>query len=164
MNPGQKYLTLNCNPQPLILNILQPVQTIPSDHLCYILKSAVSNRVYIGYTLDFPHRLRQHNGEIVGGAKKTHKWRPWYPICLIKGFYESSSALRFEYRLQHPGRRKKAGEDAITFTLQNLIKLIQSGDGSIAKDNKMPWPRFTIQWKVPGYSIDLPNVINQYTA
>jgi predicted GIY-YIG superfamily endonuclease len=122
----------------------------------------VSNRTYIGYTIDFSHRIRQHNGEIKGGAKKTQKWRPWSPVCVIEGFYDASSALRFEYRLQHPGRRKKAGENAITFTLQNLVKLISSGDGSIAKDNKMPWPLLQITWHLPGYSITHPQIINRY--
>lgn len=157
--------------KPLTLNIIRvensPVprnlfEGIPSDHLCYILKSSVSNRTYIGYTINFPHRIRQHNGEIVGGAKRTMKGRPWYPICLIRGFYEASSALRFEYRLQHPGRRKKKSEDAIIFTLQTLVNLINSGDGSIAKNNKMPWPKLNIKWYDPRYSIQHHNVINVY--
>lgn len=133
---------------------------IPTDHICYILKSSVSNKIYIGYTVDFNRRLRQHNGEIVGGAKKTEKYRPWYPICLIKGFNESSSALRFEYRLQHPKRRKRAGEDPIHFILETLVNLINNGDGSIQKDNKIPWPKLLIEWKVSGYNINLDNVIN----
>lgn len=152
--------------QPLRLNIVRNsinnFEGIPSDHLCYILKSSVSNRTYIGYTINFPHRIRQHNGDIVGGAKRTMKGRPWYPICLIRGFYEASSALRFEYRLQHPGRRKKRAEDAVLFTLQTLVNLINSGDGSIAKNNKMPWPKLNIKWYDSRYSILHCNVINVY--
>ncbi|CAH6418134.1 Hypothetical protein HVR_LOCUS6, partial [uncultured virus] len=132
----------------------------------------VADRTYVGYTVDFPHRIRQHNGEITGGAKKTHKWRPWVPVCLIRGFYESSSALRFEFRLQHPSyrtnkqkyrrKRKPAGQDAIAFALQTLINLINSGDGSMEKDNKMPWPHLQIIWYYPQYSIQHPNVSNFY--
>ena len=146
--------------QPLTLNVIsyQP----PSDHLCYILKSAVSNRTYIGYTTNFTRRIRQHNGEIVGGAKRTRKWRPWYPICLIRGFYESSSALRFEYRLQHPHCKRKAGEDAITFTLQTLVNLINNGDGSVIKENKISWPVLNIKWFDSCYSIQHPRIINEY--
>jgi predicted GIY-YIG superfamily endonuclease len=140
----------------LALNVIRP----PSDHMCYILRSAVSNRVYIGYTINFSHRIRQHNGEITGGAKKTRKWRPWIPVCVIKGFYDSSSALRFEYRLQHSGKRRKAGEDSIMFTLQTLIKIINNGDGSVAKDNKMPWPPLIIEWYSSQYNI--PTVTNLY--
>jgi hypothetical protein len=110
--------------------------------------------------VNFSHRIRQHNGEITGGAKKTKKWRPWIPVCVIKGFYESSQALRFEYRLQHPGKRRKAGEDSIMFTIKNLIKLINNGDGSVAKDNKMPWPPLIIEWYSSQYNI--PTVTNLY--
>ena len=77
----------------LQLNILREFS---SDHMCYILKSSISNRIYVGYTINFSRRLRQHNGEIVGGAKKTRNGRPWYPICIIRGFYEASSAFEFD--------------------------------------------------------------------
>jgi len=135
------------------------VVRIPSTHSCYILRSLVANEVYIGYTIDFPHRLRQHNGEITGGAKRTQKWRPWVPICHIQGFYEESSARRFEYRLQHPMRKHRAGENMVLFILQALIDLINNGDGSIQKDNKMPWPKLIIKW-YDNYKIDHPQVIN----
>lgn len=157
--------------KPLTLNIIRvengqgprnSFEGIPSDHLCYILKSSVSNRTYVGYTINFPHRIRQHNGEIVGGAKRTMKGRPWYPICLIRGFYEASAALRFEYRLQHPRRRKRKSEDATIFTLQTLVNLINSGDGSISKNNKMPWPKLNIKWYDRRYSIQHHNIINVY--
>jgi len=149
---------METNIKPLRLNVIAPI----SDHGCYILRSAGSNKVYIGYTMDFTRRILQHNGELAGGAKKTQKNRPWYPICVIKGFYESSAALRFEYRLQHPGRRRKAREDSISFTLQNLNNLINNGDGSIAKDNKMPWPALHITWYDPNYSIQNAHTYNYY--
>lgn len=144
----------------LRLNVITP----PTDHMCYILYSQVANKTYIGYTVDFSRRIRQHNGEIVGGAKRTSRWRPWKPLCIIKGFYDNSSALRFEYRLQHPGRRIRRGESAVTFTLDTLIRLITSGDGSIKKNNKMPWPPLFIKWYCPEYKIAHPNVINEYCA
>lgn len=131
----------------------------PSDHVCYILRSQVSNRTYIGYTVNFPQRLRKHNGEITGGAKKTQKWRPWTPVCVIKGFYDNSSALRFEFRLQHAGRKQK-GRDAVEFTIQRLLDVINGGDGSVKNNNKMDWPILIIEWFIPGWHIDHPKVIN----
>ena len=137
-----------------------------SDHMCYILKSSVSNRMYIGYTVNFHRRIRQHNGEIVGGAKRTRKGRPWYPICFIKGFCEASMALRFEYRLQHSRIKRKNGEDAALFALRILNYIINNGDGSIAKGNKMPWIVLTIQWIAMDSRFNIPNsrVINQYLS
>lgn len=134
----------------------------PPSHSCYILRSSVSNRTYIGYTVDFSRRIRQHNGEITGGAKRTQKWRPWMPVCVIRGFHDTHAARRFEYRLQHPGRRKKAGVDAVRFTVENLVTLINNGDGSILKDNKIPWPALDITWYQRGYSIVHPRITNTY--
>jgi len=131
-----------------------------TTHSCYILKSSISNRIYIGYTTDFRKRLRQHNGEIKGGAKKTKNWRPWHPICLIKGFEESNSALRFEYRLQHY-KKRNLKQNAIIYVINNLKHLIKSGDGSFFKNNKKDWPELVIHW-YQNYSIDLNNVLNEY--
>lgn len=133
---------------------------IPNDHMCYILYSPSTQRIYVGYTVNFPHRLRQHNGELVGGAKKTQKGRPWIPFCVIRGFYESSCALRFEYRLQHG--KKKRGQNNIGFILVHLEWLIYNGDGSIAKNNKIPWPALYINWYNNTYG--LRNVTNIYRA
>ena len=101
----------------------------------------------MGYTVDFDRRLRQHNGELVGGAKKTKKWRPWTPICVISGFMDNHEALRFEARVQHPhiGRKPKGVEYA-KFVLEGLNKVINLGDGSILKDTKREWSPLTIKW------------------
>jgi predicted GIY-YIG superfamily endonuclease len=150
---SMKYLTLN---------VIPSEKTIISDHLCYILRSDIADKTYIGYTVDFSRRIRQHNGEIVGGAKKTRRWRPWKPICVIEGFYENSSALRFEYRLQHPIVKRKKGENVMISILRNLVQIIQDGDGSVAKGNKMPWPHLHITWYDTIYSLLIPGVSNYH--
>lgn len=131
-----------------------------TDHMCYILKSDVAERVYIGYTINFERRLRQHNGEIIGGAKKTKRWRPWSVICTIKGFYDVSAALRFEFRLQHNKTKKKKDENIIDYNIKHLIWLINNGDGSA--DNKIAWPTLHITWVTNKYTIEHTNVINNY--
>ena len=105
--------------------------------MCYVLKSLSSKRIYVGYTIDFDRRLRQHNGEIKGGAKKTEKGRPWVPICHIKGFYEKSSALRFEWKIQHSKNPRPNSISNISMILKNLI---DKGDGVL------PWPNLNIIW------------------
>lgn len=52
-------------------------------------------RTYIGSTTDVVRRLRQHNGEIRGGAKST-RGRKWELVCHLDGFENRSSACRWE--------------------------------------------------------------------
>ena len=44
------------------------------NYICYILKCG--NYTYNGCTNNFKRRIRQHNGEIVGGAKCTSRRDP----------------------------------------------------------------------------------------
>ena len=81
---------------------------ILSRHTCYFLRSLSQPwRFYFGYTVDIHRRIRQHNGEIKGGAKRTRKGRPWKVVCYISGFPDQTTALQFEWRLHHPIHVKK---------------------------------------------------------
>ncbi len=59
---------------------------------------------YVGCTTDPARRLRQHNGEIVGGGKYTAKHRPWLPVALYGPYNGQSEAMKAEYALKH-GKR-----------------------------------------------------------
>ena len=80
------------------LDIIPKECRIKGEYLCYILRSVTAPwRTYSGSTNNFPHRLRQHNGELVGGAVMTKTTRPWRIAALIYNFSNRSSALRFEW-------------------------------------------------------------------
>jgi structure-specific endonuclease subunit SLX1 len=68
----------------------------------YLLSSPTSS--YIGFTVNLERRLRQHNREIKGGAKKTKNKGPWTMVAHIRGFRSRVEALQFEWMLQHPHR------------------------------------------------------------
>ena len=81
------------------------------DHFhVYLLRSRKNSRrsFYIGKTTDPKKRIRQHNGEILGGAKQTRKAskRPWEMIVVVEGFPSRTSALQFEWQWQHPKKSK----------------------------------------------------------
>lgn len=76
----------------------------------YLLLSTNHN-TYVGATIDVNRRLRQHNGEIKGGAKattsKVSKGEIWRRICYVSGFPDWSSALQFEWRWKQISRKIK---------------------------------------------------------
>ncbi|KAJ1460773.1 hypothetical protein M885DRAFT_408940, partial [Pelagophyceae sp. CCMP2097] len=74
---------------------------------CYLLRSANSahpRSTYIGFTVHPLRRLRQHNGFIQGGARRTTQKRPWVFVAVVAGFQSQVEALQFEWAWQHPGK------------------------------------------------------------
>ena len=67
-------------------------------YLVYLLKC--ENYSYVGMTNDIFKRLRQHNGEISGGARYTSRRKGWYPVLIIDGFSDMRSAMQCEWRLK----------------------------------------------------------------
>ena len=68
--------------------------------LVYLLRN--NNKSYIGYTNNIERRLRQHNGEIKGGAKYTTRNKSdnnlWEPICIVYGFKDKCEAMKCEWK------------------------------------------------------------------
>ena len=76
---------------------------------CYILRSTnvlYKNLTYNGSTNDPVRRLRQHNGEITGGAKATKNKGPWEIYVLMTGFDNHINALSCEWKIKHPTNKK----------------------------------------------------------
>jgi len=94
---------------------------------CYLLRSTISGRTYNGSTNDLKRRLRQHNGELSGGAVATKTGQPWVFFAVLKGLPDHVNALSCEWRIRHPdGRRKKKGQYSGTVgRIQGLNKVLQ---------------------------------------
>ena len=92
------------------IQIEQIEQTPQTPWYCYIIRSTnplYSKLTYNGSTNNMRRRLRQHNGEIVGGAKATKGKGIWIPYAVLTGFSTHSEALSCEWRIKHPTNQRK---------------------------------------------------------
>jgi len=84
--------------------LLREMATEAQPWFCYMLSSTDGKRTYVGATIDPARRLRQHNGELCGGARAT-KGRTWTRKFLVGGFDCEQAALRFEWRWKYLTRQ-----------------------------------------------------------
>lgn len=78
---------------------------------CYMLEAVDGGRAktYVGATVNPDRRLRQHNGELSGGARAT-SGRRWARRFLVGGFPDERAALRFEWRWKYLTRTGAPGD------------------------------------------------------
>jgi structure-specific endonuclease subunit SLX1 len=76
-------------------------------YYCYIIAND-QDRTYNGYTTNLSRRLRQHNGEICGGARATHNRGPWRYVAILTslGWKDISTAMKHEWTIKYPTRKR----------------------------------------------------------
>ena len=75
----------------------------PTGPVVYILRNGKS--LYVGATIDLSHRIRQHNGELSGGAHRTSTKGPgWVCLLYVQGFQSRTESLQFEYALKREAK------------------------------------------------------------
>lgn len=94
----------------------------------YLLLNDAHTRTYVGATVDPDRRLRQHNHELVGGARATARDH-WTRVCLVSGFPNERAALQFEWMWKHLSRKEK-GASALERRYNALRVLLESGKSS----------------------------------
>lgn len=95
----------------------------------YVLRSGA--RTYVGATVDLRRRLRQHNGQLAGGARRT-RGRQWEVHFFVEHFEDFRAALSFEWHLKHAGRRARrftpeARLEHATAMLREPLKIVPCG-------------------------------------
>lgn len=90
---------------------------------CYCLVSD-EGKTYVGFSTNVDRRLRQHNGEIQGGARATHG-SSWKRILTVGDFPSHTSALQFEWKWKHLTRKIK-GFSAVERRCKALVLLLNS--------------------------------------
>jgi len=90
---------------------------------CYCLVGK-TGKTYVGFSVNVDRRLRQHNGEIKGGAKAT-RGGEWTRVCTVAGFPTQQSALQFEWKWKYL-TRKASGSSAVERRFYALHQLVNS--------------------------------------
>lgn len=82
----------------------------PGPYYVYLLADVAERRTYVGFTTNVSRRLRQHNGELAGGARATRGRGPWVIAgCWTSPRWTSADALSFEWHLKHVRTHGAAG-------------------------------------------------------
>lgn len=117
-----------------------PRPTKPTIFACYLLRSLRPRcrATYIGFTTDPRRRIRQHNGQIKKGARRTKKKQPWEMVLCVYGFPSKVSALKFEWAWQHPTQ---------SVAVRKAAACLKSSKG-IARKIKLVYTMLTLaEWK-----------------
>lgn len=101
---------------------------------CYCLLSP-EGTTYVGSTVDIERRLRQHNREIVGGARATGRSHNWKRMCHVLGFPSGKMALQFEWAWKHISR-KANGKTPLERRCDALVTLLNKEK---ATSNSLPF-------------------------
>ncbi|MFC3852085.1 GIY-YIG nuclease family protein [Salinispirillum marinum] len=78
---------------------------VESSWMVYIVRCGDGN-LYTGVTTDVTRRVRQHNGELVGGARYTRVRRP-VSLLYAEPSADRASACRREYQIKQLSREEK---------------------------------------------------------
>jgi len=113
------------------------LSSMSSPSYCYLLytdNGSIENgksQTYIGATVDPDRRLRQHNQEIVGGARATGirvaQGLTWKRACYLTNLPEWRTALQIEWRWKQLGRTQwkhiRNPIDRRLYSLRTLLSL-----------------------------------------
>jgi len=129
------------------------------QYFVYLLEST-NHTTYIGATVDLEHRLRQHNGEIKGGAvattRKVNKGETWKRVCHIEGFPTWSECLKFEWAWKFYSRKlskKLFPLDRRKKALETLLSLEKSTSKAV------PYNEWETPIKVVWENEEMSNII-----
>lgn len=91
---------------------------------CYILRCIDENHknlTYNGSTNNIVRRLKQHCGQLVGGAKAT-KGKQWEIYALVSGFTDHQNCLSCEWKIKHTtgGRKRPAMHCGVAGRIKGL--------------------------------------------
>ncbi|KAL6977297.1 hypothetical protein U1Q18_026094 [Sarracenia purpurea var. burkii] len=117
-----------------------------------ILSTNTPIKTYVGVTTNFSRRLKQHNGELKGGAKASRAGRPWICACIIQGFMDRSEACEFESKWKNFSRklpRKKKSDDMGKQLEDGSLMLLQHRQAALKRiKSSFSYSHLEIDWQL----------------
>jgi predicted GIY-YIG superfamily endonuclease len=105
-----------------------------NNYIIYLLYNTNSNYTYVGITNNPNRRIRQHNGELAGGAKYTKlkkgegEWKYFGWIqAKEENILEKRPALSLEKKIQIHSRKSK-GKTPIERRINTINKLLEGNN------------------------------------
>ena len=91
---------------------ITPIAPIVSNkkYYCYIVKQVEGTKdlTYVGYTVNPNRRIRQHGGQIKGGARYTKGRGPWeFLVVMTCPTWNNVKSMQTEWLIKHPNRKRK---------------------------------------------------------
>ena len=93
----------------------------------YLLENTINKKTYLGVTVNINRRIRQHNGELVGGARYTSSNKgegEWHLRAIVNNLTKSQ-ALSYE-RIVKNKRRKGKGKTPLEKRLYLMNEVIEN--------------------------------------
>lgn len=139
-------------------------------YYCYILRNTnekYKNLTYNGFTVNLKRRLRQHNGEIVGGAKYTKNKGNWEIYAVITGFLTKNNALSFEWQLKHVFKKRReskyCGPSGRILSLNVILPMQKWTNKCIINNNECKYSVYILQDMIQYINMkDIPDNITIY--
>ena len=137
--------------------------TSNKNYFCYILGNDDNMKTYNGFTVDINRRIRQHNGQLKGGAKATKGVSTWSVLAYITGFPNNINALQCEWRIKYPENKKRnkslTGPEGRIKGL-NMVLGLDKWTGNSTIDNKdMVLTVYVDEKYINIITVNKPNII-----
>ncbi|KDP43613.1 hypothetical protein JCGZ_16900 [Jatropha curcas] len=145
------------SPSPLPVCRISPAKSNSSSRsrswcVYLILSTNAPIKTYVGVTNNFSRRLKQHNGDLKGGAKASRAGRPWICACLIQGFSDQSEACEFESKWKSLSRklpRNRKNDDSTKDSINGSHALLQHRQTALSRvKGSLNCSHLDINWKL----------------
>lgn len=115
------------------------------------------NRTYVGVAVNLHRRLRQHNGELVGGARAT-RGRSWRVQFVVSGLARTH-ALQLEWRLHRRRPRHEPRWQQLCRALQ-LERVTKTASLTATRMIEVGWATPDLLLLATHATRDLPHILH----